>query len=336
MKKRNNKKIKLIGAILCSFFLISCGDGNKGEDNNINIEEVVLNNGAIVENKNGVYHNYNLEDGKYKKLESNKVILTYNNFSGNYISEKDGKYIGVYDNTEIDLKDIGKMDEEVTISPDGKYIYFLRDKEGYEVNILNFETGEPIPFKSNVFISGKLIDWSTNDKLVYYGINVDKNQNGIFLYDIETQSERLIYEFKNGDAEFLKGTQKGVIFIQEQLDSGKVLRKVNLETNENKILSEEIIYIYSLIESGDDLFILGKLKDNVISIYKYEEGKFKRMIYDYPSIINTEKGLRLDNEGNILFIASTNDVNKESIFKCSKDGAISSIFSEECEYFFVK
>lgn len=336
MKKRSNQIIKLIGVILCSFFLISCGDNNKNEENNIDIEPIVLNKGAVVENENGIYQNYNLEEGKYKKLQNNNVILAYNSFSGNYISEKEGKYVGVYDNTEVDLQSIGNMDEEVTISPDGEYISFLRDKEGYEVNILSFETGEFIQFKSNVLISGKLIDWSSNNKLVYYGINVDMNQNGIFLYDIEKQSEKLIYEFKNGDAEFLKGTQKGVIFIQEQLESGKVLRKINLETNENKILSEEIMYIYSLIESGDDLFILGKLKDNIISIYKYEQGKFKRMIYDYPSGIRIEKGLRVDNEGNILFIAIHNNINKESIFKCSKDGDISSIFSEEYEYFFVK
>lgn len=335
MKVKIKKIVWIIGIMTGALFLLSCTGNNKVQEVREK-EAIQLNLGAVIENDNGTYHNYNLQHGKYEKLSNEEVILVYNNSSGNYIAQRDDKYIGVFNGKEIDLSMITNMDENLSISPNGKYISFLTDNEGYEFNIINTENGEKVEFKSEVLISGKLIDWTYDENLIYYGINVEENKNGIFMYDIEDKSEKLVYEFKNGTAQFLKGTQEGIVFVQEQLNSDKILRQIDLKTSENRIISKDIMLVYQLVQSKGDIYVLGRFKDHNVSIYKISNNKVKKMIYDYPSSIKIEKGLSLDEEGNILFVGTNGDANKEYVFKCANDGALSVVSDKDSDYYFVK
>ena len=87
MKRHKRAKYMIFGIVFSSLILISCGI-HEG----VKIDGVKLNKGAIIENDDGSYKNYNLKDGKYNKIDSEETIRLYDNIDGNYVSEKGGKY----------------------------------------------------------------------------------------------------------------------------------------------------------------------------------------------------------------------------------------------------
>ena len=57
------------------------------------------------------------------------------------------------------------------------------------------------------------------------------------------------------------------------------------------------------------------------------------MVYDFPKIINLDKGLSKDSNGNILFIGG-DEPNVEKVYIC-EDGAISELSDKEGKYYFI-
>ena len=101
MKRHKRAKYMIFGIVFSSLLLISCG--NHEEDK---IDGVKLNKGAIIQNDDGSYKNYNLQDGKYNKIESEETIRLYDNIDGNYVSEKNGKYFCFYNGKIKELDSI--------------------------------------------------------------------------------------------------------------------------------------------------------------------------------------------------------------------------------------
>ena len=83
----------------------------------------------------------------------------------------------------------------------------------------------------------------------------------------------------------------------------------------------------------DGLFILGKFKDNNYSIYKYQNGNLKRIVYDFPKIINLEKGLSKDENDNILFIGN-DELNNEKVYMYDNE-SITLLSITDGNYFFI-
>ena len=90
------------------------------------------------------------------------------------------------------------------------------------------------------------------------------------------------------------------------------------------------------VEIKDDiLYILGKIDGNNYSLYKHKDGITKRLIYDFPKIINLDKGLSKDSNGNILFMGSEENYNLNNIYIC-EDETISIINDNESNYYFIE
>ena len=101
-----------------------------------------------------------------------------------------------------------------------------------------------------------------------------------------------------------------------------------------------MVTIFDVVKSKDCYYVLGSFKNDSLSLYEVKkEGEYHRLIYDFPSIIKEEKGLSIDEEGNVLVIGINEPDNIECIYKCSEDGSISKALGtskEESEYIFVK
>lgn len=329
--------IAIVCLSLCSLVMLSCTEKNDNKSDLVLFQGVKLSNGAIIENSNGTYYNYNLENGKYKKIESDSIIGLYNNESGNYVGQIDGKYFSSYNGNKINLDNISDADSEFKLSKKGEKLSFFRNTDDInEVKILNISDGSEVEFKPQVLISGNLIDWVDDNKLIYYGINPDTKENGIFTYDLNDNKEELLYKFKNGDAQFLKVTEDGAVFVQELLDNSKILMRIDINTKETKILSENVVLVYDIVWKEGGYFVLGKFKDNSVSLYKIDNKSEKRMIFDYPSSIEAEKGIGVDDTGNLLIIGANKDQKQQEIYRCACDGTISLIKESSEEYNFVK
>lgn len=331
MKRHKRARYMVFGIVFSSLLLISCGIHKEEK-----IDGIKLNKGAIIQNDDGGYKNYNLQDGKYNKIESEEIIRLYDKIDDNYISEKDGKYFSFYKGEIKELTNIGVSDSNLKLSPSGSFISYFSNNDGINlINIIDLKNNTSVKFNSKVAVSGLYLDWIDESHVVYYGVS-EEGINGIFMYDINNENEKLFYKLEGGIIQFLKNVDTGLICVQQTLDNRRIIRLLDEEGNDKGIISEEIQIVKDVVYNGEDYYVIGKTSNNIPSIYKLKDGKNKRMIFDYPVEINMDKGLSVDEEGNILFIGKGKISGTEELYTLKKEGLIKQIKSDSIEYNFVK
>ena len=307
--KRRDKFILVSLILVLTNILYGCKNQIK------DIKKVEINSGAIAIENEGYYKIYNLNNDEYERVETDFIITSYDSESNNFIFNEDMKfkvnYLGeekIIDNSNSILSP--------KLSPGGNYVsYFVKD--GYlNLKIKDLKIDKFVNINSKVAISGELIDWYNEEMLVYYGIDDEKN-NGIFVYNVSDNKEELIYKLDSGYIEYLEVLENGLVFLQEKEGKKKTLKFIN----ENGELSDEIENIVDISDveyTQDGIYIIGKLENNNYSLYKYSQGKIKRLVYDFPKIINLEKGLSKDSNGNILFIGG-DEPSIERVYICEEE-----------------
>lgn len=326
INKLLKKSIKYF-LIISSVFLISCNNSKELMDNPLK-----MNSGSIVKENLGNYEFYDLINNSYNKIESNNMPLSYDIKSNNYIFNEEGKIKVNYFGKKVTLDN-----EKEVITPKlslgGNYIlYFIRE-DFLKPVIKDLSNSKFIEIKSNVAISGYLVDWLNEDTLIYYGIDKEKN-NGLFIYNIKEKEETLLYKLDIGFIELLKVSNNKISFVQVKENHDKILKVLD---EEGKIENEigNVIDIKDVEIIDDTLYILGKIENNNYSLYKYKNKIIKRLIYDFPKIINLDKGLSTDGNGNILFMGSEENYNLNGIYLC-EDETISIINNIEGNYYFIE
>ncbi len=325
MSYRRKKKYILVSLIILLTSL-NYGCKNTLEDK----ESIEINNGSVVIENNGNYKTYNLNNGIYEEIEPNYIIASYNSKSNNYIFNEDGEF-------KIHYLGKDKIIDETNdifspkLSPEGNYLsYFLKDIY-LNLKVKDLNKDKFVDINSNVSISGELIDWYSSESLVYYGIDDSKN-NGIFMYNVDRNEEKLIYKLDSGYVEYLEVLNNGVVFLQQKEEKKKTLKFIN-ENGELENSIENIVDVSDVECTEDGIYIIGKIENNNYSLYRYNDGKIKRLVYDFPKIINLDKGLSKDSNGNILFIGG-DEPNVEKVYIC-EDGAISELSDKEGKYYFI-
>ncbi|WP_243190566.1 hypothetical protein [Clostridium gallinarum] len=327
---RKTKRKRLSLSILMIFVVsIFYGCKNK-EEKYIKVD---LNSGAIAIEKSGEYNVYNFSNGIYEKVELGYVITSFDSQSGNFIFNQNGEFKVNYLGEEFLINENDNDNiYSAKLSRGGNYLsYFV--KNGYlDLKIKDLAENKNIDINSNVYISGELLDWLDKDTLVYYGVDKNKN-NGLFIYNIKEGTEELLYKLDSGYVEYLKVLDNGLVFLQEKEGKQKYLKFIN-ETGEVSYSLNNIVEAIDIEETSNGVFVLGKVENNNYSLYELKDGKIKRLVYDFPKIINLEKGLSKDSEGNILFVGGE-DIDNQKIYICI-DEAISSIDVEDGNYYFIE
>lgn len=327
-KRRKNLKVFLSSLFL--LLIITMVGCEKEEIIKEEINRLELFNGAIAIENSNEYTIYNKINDSYEKADTNYVISSYNLNNKSFIFNEDGKMKVNYNGKEIDI-DADKNIISPKLSIMGEYLlYFIKD-EYLQLKIKNLAKDEYVNFKSNVMISGDLVEWLSEDSLIYYGIDNNKN-NGIFIYDFIEEKEKLLYKLDNGFLEYMRVFDNLIIFTQSNFSKEKSIKIIS----KNGEIIEEINDVKDVNDieyTKDGLFILGKFKDNNYSIYQYKDGNLKRLVYDFPKVINLEKGLSIDKDGNILFVGN-NEINKEKIYMYSNESIVA-LDTVEGNYFFI-
>jgi len=71
-------------------------------------------------------------------------------------------------------------------------------------------------------------------------------------------------------------------------------------------------------------------------VYEFKNNKPKRLVFDFPAVVKTEKGLTIDENGNILFVGSNSEnSNDEQIYTYTQDGSISAVSKNSVDYVFL-
>ena len=333
MKSIKRKCLSILAFIVLPLLMLGCSSEKpKVEKSNV-AEEIKLNAGAVLKSEEGIYKLYNYENGKYEKSKINNVILAYDKSSSNYISIEDNKPYVVNGGRKIEIKDTGYSD--MKLSKDGKYISYFIEDNGLKLKIFDANVNKEIEIKSNVSISGTLYDWYDVNTLVYYGVSND-GMNGLFTYNIKENKEELLYKITEGYLAFIKGTIDNVVFLQLTLENKKELIMIDKKTKDVKLLTDNIEELSDIIINKETIYFTGKISDNVSSLYEFKNNKPKRLVYDFPAVVKIKKGLKTDENGNILFVGSNKgNSNEEQIYTYTQDGSISSVSKDSVDYVFL-
>lgn len=332
MVKFKGKFLCVLAFIVFSLFILGCNSNKEEVQSNLT-ESINLNSGAVLKSENGDYNLYDYNE-RYTKLETDRLVLAYDKSSNNYVYRENNETFATYNKKSIKIEDSKYI--KLKLSPGGNYISYFVEDNGMKLKIINIKENRLVEINSNVSISGILYDWYDNKSLVYYGVSND-GINGLFIYNIEDGKEALLYKLKEGYLTYLKANISNILFLQLNFDNDRQFIALNKDTNDVEILNSNIEEIKDVLYLNNDVFFVGRIKDNVNSLYKIVNGDIKRIVYDFPTVIDTEKGIEVDSDNNILFIGKSNpNSDKEQVFKYSRDGSISSISDESSDYAFVE
>jgi hypothetical protein len=331
VKLTKRKSCSILVFIVLALFMSGCS-AEKVVEPNVT-EDIKLNSGAVLKSEDGSYKLYNYTDGKYEKIQNSDSILAYDKNSSSYISVEQGRAYGVSNGNRVQIKDLGYS--ELKLSRDGLYISYFIEDNGYKLKILDIAKNKEIKIKSNVSISGTLYDWYDANTLVYYGVSND-GVNGLFTYNIKENKEELLYKIEEGYLAYIKGTLDNVVFLQLTLENNKKLVMIDKKTKDVKLLTDNIEELSDIIINKEKIYFTGKISNDVSSMYELNNNKIKRLVFDFPTLVRTEKGLRVDENGNILFIGSSgNNSNQQQIYTYTEDGSISSVSKNSVDFEFL-
>lgn len=321
MKVRKMSILVIIYLVVIQVALVSC---NKEDSKN----NIYLEKGSYIDTSSDKNIIYSYNGNKVKEID--KVITNYNIESNSYLYYLNGYYYVYYKGKSIRLK-ANKIYHPI-FSPDGEYLLYLCKEKYILPKIYSLEKNKEIEMKNDAVISGEYIDWFSNGKLAYYGVN-DNKEAGIYTYDIISGNEKLIYKINDGFVKYFKYVGNGIAFVKQYINGNTTLKIINVDGNVIDV-TEEIKEIYDIIAVENVIYFLGKIKDNTYSLYSVKDNIVKKVVFDFPSNINIEKGLSYDKEGNILFIGSNNN-SEENVYKYNRNNEISILSNISGNYNFI-
>lgn len=331
MKSLIKKYLSVLAFIVIPLFMFGCS--SKEEIATNVAEDIKINSGAVLKSEEGTYKLYNFENGNYKKSENNNNIIAYDKNSMSYMITSDKRYYLIHNGEKIEIQDNNYS--KIKLSKGSKYVSYFIEESGLKLKIFDVNENKELEIKSNVSISGTFYDWYDANTLVYYGVS-NEGVNGLFLYNIEENKEELLYKIKDGYAAYLEQTEDKLLFLKVTLENKKELMAVDKKTKDVNILLDNIEQLSDIISYKGKIFFTGKILNNKNSLYELSGNKAKRIVFDFPSIVKIEKGLSIDDNGNILFIGSeSGNTEEEQIYSYSKDGNISVISESSNDYMFL-
>ena len=321
MAKRKCKRLMiLIQLMITAVFFLGCKKESLEE-----ISKISLNKGAFVDESTS-YETFNFNsENTYEEIDTEgKVITNFNMKSNTYTFYKDNSFYVNYNSKDIKIEH-NKI-ASLKISPEGDYVFYFINDEYLEPAVMDLKNEKEILLDNKAIISGQFIDWITDTKLAYYGVNTEEKTNGIFTYDVKTKNEDNIYKISSGYVKFLKHINDGLALVEEHYGEDTVLNIVSVNGDITEI-SREVIDINDIESVNDKLYLLGKVKNNNYSIYEFDNGVIKRLVFDFPSVLYAEKGLSVNESNEILFVGSSSNEKKEHVYKYS-DGSVALVSND--------
>lgn len=326
---KNLKKFGLVLGIIISTGLFTECNSNEKKDIKENID---LNIGSIVKTEKGENSNLNLENDSYKKVSNDEVVIEYSK-DKSYVYLSNEKHFVKRKNEIIEINN--DKYNNLNLSQTGNYIGYIIDDAENELKIIDLEKNKEIKLKSNVIISGEFFDFTNEDSIIYYGIS-EEGENGVFIYDLKTNEEKMIYKIEKGYVEFLKVLDDEVIILNNSVEDGKYLKTINLKTKETKILSDKVDKLSDIQKNNNKYYFLGSIKTDGDSLYLISDNDIERIVFDFPNEISLESKLSKNYNGEILFMGKNVGDSGMEIYSYNLEDGVKLIEDKEGTYNFIR
>lgn len=335
----------LIPIIITILFFQGCGKKTGiSEENKVNslilpeyvIAEVVNNTTKLYNVSNGIGGGIgqveNLLDLQYNSKSQTIVKVIYIENGENLIKNK----IVIEHNGEEEELNTFYSALDAKISPAGDkiaYRYYKQDsKDSIEDMIVyNIKDKKNIKLNTDTIISGNLYEFINDNEILYYGINLNTNDRGIFKYSLDKNQEELIYKLSDGNITSLKYVGDNKLLGVKSDNTGSGLYNIDLKNSEIKKIQSNIEEIYSVNTLGENQYILAKEKNKNSSIYRWSSN-LQRVTYSFPENINSKFPIINDNEGNLYFIGYDDNESKSDVYMIKKDGSVNLVSNRSGAY----
>lgn len=325
---------------------------NKQPEDNSNKNSIKIDDAILAEEKEkSFYELFSLSKGKKHSLEKIEGLI---DFKYDIFSQVKLQLIFVDKGNNLiknklvvdTLKGKNSIEDlysiiDFKLSPHGKYIAYRGYKKDNmesidDLKFYNVEKGDSISINSNVVISGDMYEFKDESTLIYYGVNPKDRIQGIYEYDIEDKSERVVYEVKNEYLTHLSYIKKDLyLVLQDDLKELK-LSLIDLNTKTNTIISSEVEKIFDSHVIEDTLYFIGKFKSEELAVYKYKDGVLKRLTYGFPNVVYEKSYLSSDKDGNLYFIGYEDHEDVRDVYSIKKDDSVNLISNRSAKYLIYK
>ena len=224
--------------------------------------------------------------------------------------------------------------EELIISPKGTkllYRYNSGDKIGYKV--LDLQNFKEFDFNENLAISGE------NVKLILYGVDLEKRQSGLYIYNIKDGRYTLEKQIVKAFIDYIDLVEDQVVlYTQSSIDGKKNCYIYNLDSKKESVISNEVGEIESLCKIGNVVYFIGTKGEGLRSLYSIDitNNKLDRLVYDFPKNISEKSKLIVAGD-NIYFLGFNDSKEKNALYRYNlKDKSIKLIDSNKGQYIIIK
>lgn len=347
IKKRN---ILILSFFMIIFIFMGCTSTSEENPSMVN-EEVKAKNYSdlvLMESKNNKIKVYNLSKGKRNFIEEIDLISDFLFGDKTYVYQKILSLGNTLVNNEINiisLRGEQKINSsyaylDIKLSPDEtKLAYRAFEKDNYEsakgMMIYNIEKHKEYEIDKNVLVSGNVYEWLNDNSIVYYGVKKDNpDYKGLFLYDFNSKEQKDLLKTDNKYILKIKQLNEKELMLFTFDGSSYELYLYNLDNSERKLLTKDIENIYYALAEEDTLVILGKDKNNNLSLFRIEkDGTMKRLVHGFPKNLNEDAGIGIDEEHNIYFIGYDLEKDLSQVYMIKKsDNSVNLIIDKEGAY----
>lgn len=334
---RAKKGIYLIISILIFSFL-GCDKNIENKDiKNIIIPE--MGRISLYSYNNDIYKLYSITNDGMKKIDIDgvKVYGNYNDvllFSiNNDNTEK------LYYKNENEINEFPKFEGELKSNPSKTKVLYKKSNNNGDIELFYFDFQDNKEYKvsSEILFSGDNYIWKNDDAIIIYGLKNENNNyvNGLFSYNLKSRKEEVLIPIKEGFIEYIKVINNKLYYLIEE--NNKCLKVYDMESDEDKELVDEIYNVVDIEETKDELYILGSIREGKNQIYIEKDNKLSQVTYDFPKNIDLENKIKVDDNGNILFIGYDESINEKEIYcKIANSKTIKIISEGSSNYYFIE
>lgn len=275
---------------------------SKNEDIEKQTDKIDIKDNLVIDIKSGKEVYRYLDKGKFidANLEGDGNLLAYNDKADisiftNYIDSQ--KYLNIISKKgkqEILMKD--RLDF-VCLSKEGTYTLYKTCSEDNTVkyNIIDNMTQKISILPDNILISGDLIKFIDDKTLVLYGSDIENRSSGVFLYDIEAGTYKLVQEIIGKFMSSLEVISDSKVLMIEVNEDGSDVYVLDIKTNEMNNISSNFNYVEDAILYENKVFI-SAFENGDINLYSIDLGSndFKRLTFNFPKSLGRESKLLAD------------------------------------------
>ncbi|MGL5575775.1 MAG: hypothetical protein ACRDCW_09560 [Sarcina sp.] len=266
------------------------------------VSQIDIKDNLVIDIKDGEEKYRYLDKGKFieANLEGEGNLLAYNDkadisiFTNYNDSEKYLNIISKKGKQEVLLKD--RLDF-VYLSKDGSYTFYKTCNKDNIVryNLINNKTQESSVLPEDILISGDLIKFIDDKTLVLYGSDIENKVSGVFIYDIENGTYKLINEIMGKFMSSLEVISDSKILMIEVNQEGSDVYVLDIETNEINNISSNFNYVEDAILYKNKVFI-SALENSDLNLYfiDLDTNEFKRLTFDFPKSLGRKSRLLAD------------------------------------------